>query len=197
MLKFILPLLILGSLLFVSLSSAQTVPDLGTLVKQLQEQIKLLNQKIADLQSRLKQTEEEVKVVKAELKLTRSLRKGDSNDEVKQLQEFLKQFPDIYPEGIASGFFGELTERAVKKFQEKHGIESIGIVGPKTIQKLSEFSVSAPPGIPAKPIGRKIGGRKIPGQSASDEFSCPGAGCNRRRLTRIFHTHDHFSMRQV
>lgn len=140
------------SLSLVLFSSAQTyTPDFQVIIKQLQDQIKLLNQQILDLQSRVEKTEEEVEIVKAELKFTKSIKKGESNEEVKQLQEFLKQFPDIYPEGIVSGFFGSLTETAVKRFQEKHGIESVGIVGPKTIQKLNEFSVSASPAIPAIP----------------------------------------------
>ena len=151
-LKIIIPIVLVFVFLPSTFSSAQTfTPDFQTVIKQLQDQIKLLNQQILDLQSRLEKTEEEVKVVKAELKLTRTLRKGESSDEVKQLQEFLKQFPDIYPEGKVTGFFGSLTELAVKRFQEKNGIESIGIVGPKTIQKLNEFSISGPLAIPAIP----------------------------------------------
>lgn len=150
--KLILSLLVLVSFLFVFSSSAQTfTPDFQAVIKQLQEQIKLLNQQIAELQSSLKETQKEVEIVKTELKLTKSLKKGESSDEVKQLQEFLRQFPDIYPEGIVTGFFGSLTETAVRRFQEKHGIESIGIVGPKTIQKLNEFSVSGAPAIPTIP----------------------------------------------
>lgn len=149
-------LIISLSLVFFSNAQAYTAPinstpELSEIIKSLQEQIKLLNQQILDLQFRLEKTEEEVQVVKAELKLTKTLRKGESSDEVKQLQEFLKQFPDIYPEGIVTGFFGSLTETAVKRFQEKYGIESIGIVGPKTIQKLNKFSVSGIPTIPAIP----------------------------------------------
>lgn len=150
--KFILSVLIIGSFLFTLFSSAQTTSfDSQTIIKQIQKQIELLNQRILDLQARLEKTEEEVEAVKIELKLTRSLRKGESGDDVRQLQEFLKQFSDIYPEGLVTGFFGSLTELAVKRFQEKQGIESIGIVGPKTIQKLNEFSVSGSPAIPAMP----------------------------------------------
>ena len=147
--KIILLTLIIIGLVYFSFSSAQTTtPDFQTIIKQLQDQIKVLNQQILDLQSSLKKTKEEVEIIKAELKFTKSLRKGESSDEVKQLQEFLKQFPDIYPEGLVTGFFGSLTETAVKRFQQKHGIESVGIVGPKTIQRLNEFSVSGIPAIP-------------------------------------------------
>jgi hypothetical protein len=64
------------------------------------------------------------------------------NDEVKTLQEFLKQFPNIYPEGLVTGYFGPLTEAAVKRFQAKNIIESIGIVGPKTRAKINELITS-------------------------------------------------------
>ncbi|MBI2640367.1 MAG: fibronectin type III domain-containing protein, partial [Candidatus Sungbacteria bacterium] len=71
--------------------------------------------------------------------LTRSLSRGSSGDDVRKLQEFLARDKDIYPEGLLTGFFGPLTEAAVKKWQEKHGVESVGIVGPKTIAKFQDI----------------------------------------------------------
>ena len=71
--------------------------------------------------------------------LTRSLSRGSSGDDVRKLQEFLSKDKEIYPNGLITGFFGSLTEVAVKKWQEKHGIESVGIVGPKTIAKLQDI----------------------------------------------------------
>lgn len=60
----------------------------------------------------------------------RSLGQGSKGDEVTKLQERLIK------EGILSststGYFGNLTREAVKKFQEKNGIEMTGTVGPKT-----------------------------------------------------------------
>ena len=40
---------------------------------------------------------------------------------------------------MVTGYFGLLTEAAIKRLQEKHGIESIGIVGPKTRAKINEI----------------------------------------------------------
>src|SRR3972149_5952421 len=84
--------------------------------------------------------------------------KGMSGDEVKKLQTFLKQFPDIYPEGLVTGYYGLRTEAAVRKLQEKQGIEAIGIVGPKTLSKLNELvtegagsSETIPPGLLTAP----------------------------------------------
>lgn len=55
------------------------------------------------------------------------------------VQNFLAKDPDVYPEGSVTGFFGPATQRAVKRFQEKHGIEPVGFVGPATRAKLNEL----------------------------------------------------------
>jgi hypothetical protein len=65
------------------------------------------------------------------------LRRGLSSEEVESLQVFLSQYPDIYPEGLITGYFGALTEKAVKKFQKKYGEDNDGVVGPKTRQMLN------------------------------------------------------------
>lgn len=58
------------------------------------------------------------------------LKKGSKGDKVRQLQLAL---------GITSdGIFGSATESAVKKFQKEHGLFADGIVGPKTMDMLSE-----------------------------------------------------------
>jgi len=79
---------------------------------------------------------------------THNLQSGDSGEDVTQLQTFLKsQGIDIYPEGLISGYFGNLTKLAVQRFQKKYGIVSsgnewttgYGMVGPKTRLKLNEL----------------------------------------------------------
>lgn len=64
--------------------------------------------------------------------ITRGLYQGLSGDDVTLLQEILASDSDIYPEGLVTGFFGPLTEKAVKKFQKRFGIEQVGVVGPIT-----------------------------------------------------------------
>ena len=76
------------------------------------------------------------------LELTRPLSLGMRGNDVKSLQEFLARDPKIYPEGLATGYFGQKTQMAVKKWQQKYGIEAVGIVGPKTIAKLKEIGRS-------------------------------------------------------
>ncbi len=92
--------------------NATTTSNLETIIAQLQNQIKELQAQITELKSQLE-------TVKAEIIFTKILKKGDIGEEVKQLQEFLKSYPEIYPEGLVTGYFGPLTEKAIKKFQEK------------------------------------------------------------------------------
>ena len=74
----------------------------------------------------------------------RPLALGLKHDDVSKLQEALKTDSSVYPEGLVTGYFGPATLKAVKKFQEKYGIASSGIVGygnvgPKTRTKLNEL----------------------------------------------------------
>lgn len=72
--------------------------------------------------------------------LERGMRDADVSVEVTMLQRFLAQDAQLYPEGDITGFYGPATERAVQKFQLRHGIVSYGDyqatgygrVGPRT-----------------------------------------------------------------
>ena len=107
---------------------AQNVKDRET--ELLKEEIESSKSKIKELEIRLGKT--------SGLNLARTLQKGSTGDDVKDLQEFLAKDKDVYPEGLATGYFGSLTENAVKNFQNKNGIEPVGIVGPKTRAVLNE-----------------------------------------------------------
>ncbi len=78
-------------------------------------------------------------------KFVSALAMGNSNDSVKQLQMFLKaQGSDIYPSGATTGYFGQLTQNAVKAFQVKYGLAKAGdtgygFVGPKTRAKINQL----------------------------------------------------------
>ncbi len=76
---------------------------------------------------------------------TEKMYMGVSGDHVKQLQTFLAKYPDIYPEGLVTGFFWSATYRAIGRFQIKYGVVAsessigYGVVGPKTREKLNEI----------------------------------------------------------
>jgi len=83
-----------------------------------------------------------------------NLKFGMRSLEVKCLQEFLKsQGPEIYPEGLVTGYFGPLTFSAVKRFQQKYWQEILapwgltkdqatGFVGPTTRAKINQLLLS-------------------------------------------------------
>ena len=70
---------------------------------------------------------------------TKTLVLGMEDAEVFNLQKVLSLDPAIYPEGEITGYFGKLTEAAVKRFQRKYGIRTTGQVGPQTRAKLHEL----------------------------------------------------------
>ncbi|HJW26427.1 MAG TPA: N-acetylmuramidase family protein [Rhodocyclaceae bacterium] len=61
------------------------------------------------------------------------MRKGDTGSEVKDLQRLLGT---VGLPLILDGWYGETTEAAVKAFQQRVGLVTDGIAGPKTLQLL-------------------------------------------------------------
>lgn len=70
--------------------------------------------------------------------LSRTLRPGSTGQDVITLQEHLSSQDNIYPEKLVTGYYGPLTKEAVTKFQEKAGLEPVGLVGPKTLTLINQ-----------------------------------------------------------
>lgn len=88
---------------------------------------------IANLQAQLQALQEQMKAlqtqkVEAVAQLTSLLRQGTTGDQVSILQALLAADPNIYPEGLITGYFGQATARAVKRFQKENGLEQVGNV---------------------------------------------------------------------
>jgi peptidoglycan hydrolase-like protein with peptidoglycan-binding domain len=66
---------------------------------------------------------------------------GDSGDSVKRLQELLSKYGYISADNT-TGYFGEVTENAVIKFQKNNGLTADGNVGVKTMSKLTGSDVA-------------------------------------------------------
>jgi len=90
-------------------------------------------------------------VVVPTFRFVSSLVLGSSGNEVTQLQLFLAKDKQIYPEGLVTGYYGSLTLSAVKRFQARHGIDQLGIIGPKTRAKLNELSQAPAQAVTAQP----------------------------------------------
>ncbi len=68
---------------------------------------------------------------------------GSTNSDVKRLQTLFSTDPEIYPEGLTSGYFGQATKKAIQRFQEKYGVAKkgstgYGALGPATRAKIQE-----------------------------------------------------------
>jgi len=144
------------------------------LLSPFHQQIEQLLEQISNLQTEMLRLQGETKKVEKRIeKFTKSLQKGIKDEDVERLQEFLAQYPDIYPEGLITGYFGPLTEKAVTKFQEKHAEDVLkpyglnkgtGFVGEKTMAKINKLltedigvSGQIPPGLIITPgIQKKV-----------------------------------------
>ena len=97
----------------------------------------------------------------------RSLKLGSTGDDVTRLQQFLARDFDVYPEGKITGYYGSLTEAAVKRWQVKYNIVSsgtpestgYGVVGPRTAAAIAllcttgSYGGVSGPATPAAPVG--------------------------------------------
>ncbi|MDR2515592.1 MAG: peptidoglycan-binding protein [Christensenellaceae bacterium] len=75
------------------------------------------------------------------------LQKGAEGAAVKALQEKLKALS--YFSGDCTGFFGAMTESAVKKFQLRNALDEDGIAGAKTLELLEKAYASLGTGAPS------------------------------------------------
>ena len=71
--------------------------------------------------------------------------RGSVGESVRILQTLLAKDPGVYPEGLITGYFGSLTEKAVQRFQIAHDVvqsssdAGYGYVGPATRAKLDQL----------------------------------------------------------
>lgn len=87
--------------------------------------------------------------------ISRNLKKGMSGADVTRLQQFLALDPSVYPNPQVTGYYGALTEAAVKRFQCKNKLvcegdaasTGYGVTGPRTAALLAlQCSDAASPG---------------------------------------------------
>jgi len=152
-------------------------PELEQLLIQLQdlyEQIEMLREQIQSLRQQQQALHQEM------LQLTRELQEGMQGEDIEALQQLLATNPEIYPEGLVTGYFGPLTKAAVKRFQKMAGIDQAGRVGPQTLVRVNQILCEGgvgkkghvPPGLLKAPgINRLLGGAH-PHYPFSFDFEC-------------------------
>jgi len=88
-----------------------------------------------------------IELIDHKVEITEELKKGDRGTEVEILQNWLAKDIKIYPEGIVTGYYGSLSQIAVKRFQQKYSeeilkpwgyVEGTGMVDEATKKKLNE-----------------------------------------------------------
>jgi peptidoglycan hydrolase-like protein with peptidoglycan-binding domain len=123
-----------------STSSAQEfITSLQEQITRLRAQVTDLNVQLESLRQAKGEVKETAKDVKGTLQLIKQLRVGMTGDDVKILQEFLATDPEVYSEGLITGYFGPMTERAVQKLQKRMCLDQVGNVGPKTMWRINEL----------------------------------------------------------
>lgn len=115
---------------------ATSTPTLGDALRQLQNQIQSLSNRMTELRS-------EIEIANLRSIFTRTLKRGDTGDDVSKLQELLTRFPELYSadtdvSSTMTGFYGSLTRAAVMRFQAHAGLQETGVFGASTREKFYE-----------------------------------------------------------
>lgn len=137
-----------------SAESTVAATSLEVQIAELLKQVEALKAKIQTLEGTNTSLSNEL----TKLKLESQLRVGAEGDDVRTLQKLLASDTSIYPEGLITGFFGSLTENAVKRFQAKVKLEQVGAVGPETLARINEIlsAAGATGQIPSGFLGSRV-----------------------------------------
>lgn len=134
-----------------------TQPAQAATTAEMIAQIKVLMEQLQSLQTQLAALRGDVKDA-----LKSGLTEGMSDEDIKKIQQLLGTDPTIYPEGKMTGYYGPLTREAIKRFQNRHGLEVTGVVDEETRDLLEEYlgekyNGAIPPGLLRAPgIMKKI-----------------------------------------
>ena len=93
------------------------------------------------------------------------MRLGDQGDQVKKVQSLLSKYGYLNAAN-ATGYYGEITEKAVKNFQKQNKLTQDGSVGVQTLAKLTGDNVKrAPAGSSSSSSGSRGSSRPSSGSS--------------------------------
>jgi peptidoglycan hydrolase-like protein with peptidoglycan-binding domain len=93
---------------------------------------------------------------------------GNDNDTIARIQTLLATDPLIYADGRVTGFFGPLTEEALKNLQARFGMDPVGVVGPSTAELLMEYFVAYPGGsYPSDVLSARVTARAAGAQTSA------------------------------
>lgn len=156
-------------------------------IAELMETLQMLMAQVAELQAQIEATRGQVQEVRKELRA--GLREGMSDEMVAEIQKLLATDPDIYPEGLVTGYFGPLTRGALMRLQKRHDLHQTGEVDEETRALLQAYLEEkrgghVPPGLLRAPgIAKKVETIVIEGDEITincDVVGAPGALCRAR-----------------
>lgn len=132
-------ILIISAFLAPAFASALTADELRTQINELLSRIQTLQAQIAT-QGGSGGTAAAPAPAGSCPRVSRVLQLGDSGADVTRLQQFLALDASVYPEKLVTGYYGSLTEAAVRRFQCKNKIvcdgdaasTGYGVTGPRT-----------------------------------------------------------------
>ncbi|MBI2673821.1 MAG: peptidoglycan-binding protein [Candidatus Zambryskibacteria bacterium] len=132
-------LLTAGAMFIPSISMAQSATSTTQInaISVLLQQIQALQKQIDALVTSQMTLQTQVTTQFNDFLISLSL--GSRGEAVEALQALLAANPDIYPEGLITGYFGKATERALKRLQKENGLEQVGWVGPRTRMLLNRL----------------------------------------------------------
>lgn len=150
-------------IMFPAVASADTTADLAAQAQALLNQVAALQAQLAAQGGITGSVTSPSTPSRAACPLIgRVLKIGSSGDDVTRLQQFLASDPGVYPEALITGYYGGLTEAAVKRWQVKYNIVSsgtaettgYGVTGPRTAAAISLQCTNGTGGLPASgPVG--------------------------------------------
>lgn len=99
---------------------------------------------------------------------SKTLSRGDQNKQVGHLQVLLASESSLYQKGLITGYFGPLTEQAVKTFQKRYKLPITGAADTATLKKLEQLSSIEVAKDKAAPYEAVLARDLIVGQKGSD-----------------------------
>jgi hypothetical protein len=108
-------------------ASAETVSDLQAQIQSLLSQLKGLQTQLHQAKSSSTATTTSHMgnaFGKRCIELSRDIRKGHRGDDVREIQKFLREHPESGFTGADTGFFGDMTEKALKRLMKVNGVVS-------------------------------------------------------------------------
>ena len=105
-------------------------PDRAALLAQIEQLMKVL----VMLQAQLDATRGEIR----DLITDANLEEGAESDDVRKVQELLASDPTLFS-GQPTGYFGPMTREAIRRFQERYGLEQTGRLDELTREAMNEL----------------------------------------------------------